>query len=86
MAKDPCVMKLGECPDDIHPRALGCHGYFACLRVHAADAVHQDLVRKNAEVIAPIEDKPWGMRGFALRRVDGQRITIGHSLMDRAGG
>jgi catechol 2,3-dioxygenase-like lactoylglutathione lyase family enzyme len=30
------------------------------------------------------QDQPWNMREFALRTVDGHRITIGHSLRDRS--
>jgi catechol 2,3-dioxygenase-like lactoylglutathione lyase family enzyme len=29
VAKDDCMIMLGECPDDMNPSELGCHSYFA---------------------------------------------------------
>ena len=77
VARDNVTIMLGECPDDVHPSELGCHNYFAYLRVDDADAWHDALQAKGAEPISPIEDKPWGMREFAVRTPDGHRITIG---------
>ena len=78
--KDHCMIMLGECPDDLPPSELGCHNYFAYLRVSDADQYYKDLQSKGAEILSAIQDKPWKMREFALRTVDGHRITIGHSL------
>ncbi|HEX8766214.1 MAG TPA: VOC family protein [Candidatus Acidoferrum sp.] len=78
--KDQCVIMLGECPDDLPPSKLGCHNYFAYFRVSDADQYYKDLKARGAEILSAIEDKPWKMREFALRTVDGHRITIGQSL------
>lgn len=78
--KDQCVIMLGECPHDLPPSELGCHNYFAYLRVSDADQYYKDLKAKGAEILSPIEDKPWEMREFALRTVDGHRIMIGQSI------
>lgn len=78
--KDECMIMLGECPDDLPPSELGCHNYFAYLRVNDADHYYNDLKAKGAEILSAIEDKPWKMREFALRTVDGHRIVIGQSL------
>jgi catechol 2,3-dioxygenase-like lactoylglutathione lyase family enzyme len=80
VAKDNCMIMLGECPDDMHPSQLGCHSYFAYLRVDDADGYYTDLKAKGADVTSEIEDKPWNMREFGVRTFDGHRITIGHSL------
>ena len=80
VAKDRCMIMLGECPDDIHPSKLGCHSYFAYLTVTDADEYYSVVRARGAEILSPIEDKPWGMREFSLRTSDGHRITIGHSL------
>jgi len=82
VVKDNCMIMLGECPDDIHPSELGCHSYFAYLRVADADIYYNDLKAKGADVLSEIEDKPWKMREFGLRTIDGHRITIGHLLSD----
>lgn len=83
VAKDRCMIMLGECPDDIHPSKLGCHNYFAYLAVTDADEYYSVVRERGAEVLSPIEDKPWGMREFSLRTPDGHRITIGHSVSGR---
>jgi catechol 2,3-dioxygenase-like lactoylglutathione lyase family enzyme len=80
VAKDNCTIMLGECPDDLPAGELGCHSYFAYLRVADADAYYNDLQAKGADVLSAIEDKPWKMREFGLRTIDGHRIMIGHSL------
>ena len=78
--KDECMIMLGECPDDLPPSELGCHNYFAYFRVSDADQYYSDLKAKGAEILSAIEDKPWKMREFGLRTVDGHRIMIGQSL------
>ena len=80
VAKDQCLIMLGECPDDLPPSELGCHNYFAYLRVSDADQYYNDLKRKGVDILSAIEDKPWKMREFSLRTVDGHRIMIGHLL------
>jgi uncharacterized glyoxalase superfamily protein PhnB len=74
------MIMLGECPNDMHPSELGCHSYFAYLRVDDADSYYGELKARGAETLSEIEDKPWRMREFGLRTPDGHRITIGHSL------
>lgn len=78
--KDECVIMLGECPDDLPPSELGSHNYFAYFRVIDADQCYKDLKAKGVEILSAIEDKPWKMREFALRTVDGHRIMIGQPL------
>lgn len=78
--KDNCMIMLGECPDDLPASDLGCHSYFAYLRVADADSYYEDLKAKGADLISEIADKPWRMREFGVRTVDGHRIMIGHVL------
>jgi len=78
--KDHCMIMLGECLDDIHPSKLGCHNYFAYLRVDDAAAYHEELRSKGAPGIGPISDKPWQMREFAVTSPEGYRIMIGQCL------
>lgn len=78
--KDNCMIMLGECPDDLPAGELGCHSYFAYLRVADADSYFQHLKSKGADILAEIADKPWHMREFVIRTPDGHRIMIGHSL------
>jgi uncharacterized glyoxalase superfamily protein PhnB len=78
--KDDCMIMLGECPDDASPGELGCHSYFAYLRVDDADGYYEDLKARGAETLSPISDKPWGMREFTLKTPEGHRLTVGQSI------
>lgn len=78
--KDRCLIMLGECPDDMPASDLGCHNYFAYLCVTDADRDYHDLMAKGADLVSVIADKPWNMREFGVRTVDGHRIMIGHTL------
>jgi catechol 2,3-dioxygenase-like lactoylglutathione lyase family enzyme len=78
--KDECMIMLGECPNDLPPADLGCHNYFAYLRVSDVDQYYRDLEARGVDTLSAIEDKPWKMREFTLRTVDGHRMTIGQAI------
>ena len=78
--KDDCLIMLGECPDDLHPSELGCHNYFAYLRVDDVDAYHAQVERAGLTPLDAVADKPWGMREFGIRTPDGHRIRIGQTI------
>lgn len=78
--RDGFMIMLGECPDDMHPSTLGCHSYFAYLGVDDVDAFYAQVRASGAELTSPIADKPWGMREFGVRTVDGHRIMFGQLL------
>lgn len=80
VAKDNCMIMLGECPDDMHPSELGCHNYFAYLRVDDVDACYAELRGKGVEPLAAPADKPWGMREFGVKTPEGHRIMIGQKI------
>jgi hypothetical protein len=80
VAKDNCMVMLGECLDAIRASDLGDHSYFGYLRVDDADTYYQDLVGKGVMVLSPIADKPWGMREFGVVSPEGHRIMIGQGL------
>ena len=84
--KDNCMIMLGECPNDMHPSQLGCHNYFAYLRVDDADAYHAQLQRGGVQTLSAVEDKPWGMREFGVTTPDGHRIRIGQAIGQPAAG
>jgi len=78
--RDGCTVMLGECPDDLDPTALGCHNYFGYLLVDDADAYHREITANGGGPVPAPVDQPWGMREFAVRTVDGHRITIGQEI------
>lgn len=83
LARDNCMIMLGECPDDLDPNQLGCHRYFAYLKVDDADAWHAELQAKAIPGIGPITTQPWGMREFAIHTPDGHRLMVGHHVSSR---
>ncbi|MBC7783036.1 MAG: VOC family protein [Burkholderiales bacterium] len=80
VAKDNCMIMLGECPDDAHPSTLGCHNYFAYLVIDDVDAYRGDLESKGVDFLSAVSDKPWGMREFGIKTPDGHRIMIGKRI------
>ena len=78
--KDNCLIMLGECPDDLPPRELGCHNYFGYFKVDDVDAYYADVKAKGGKIINDLADKPWGMREFGFETVDGHRIMIGQTI------
>jgi len=80
VAKDHCMVMLGECRDAARASELGDHSYFGYLRVDDADTYYQDLIGKGVRIASPISDKPWGMREFGVVSPEGHRIMIGQGL------
>lgn len=75
--RDGVFIMAGECRDAMPPGELGDHSYFAYIEVDEVDALHDEVAAKGAEILKPLRDEPWGMREFALRTIDGHRITFG---------
>ncbi|GMN09556.1 hypothetical protein MTsPCn9_15990 [Croceitalea sp. MTPC9] len=78
--RDGCMLMLGECKDAIPPSELGDHSYFAYIEVDNIDAIYNEFSSKGAQIRHAPEDKPWGMREFPLKTIDGHRITFGQEL------
>ena len=58
-------------------------GYWLNLDVADADAEHARLSAAGVEIIAPLEDKPWGDRQFVVRDPNGVLIAIAHRIEAR---
>ena len=78
--KDHCMIMLGECPDDLPAGELGCHSYFAYLRVDDVDGYFSTVREKGVAFLNEPADKPWGMREFGIRTPDGHRIMFGQII------
>jgi predicted enzyme related to lactoylglutathione lyase len=48
-----------------------------CVFVDDADALCAQYQQRGAEIVEPIESKPWGMREFMLKDRDGNCLRIG---------
>lgn len=80
VVRDNVMIMLGECPDDRTAEELNNHSYFGYLRVDDADAFRTQVLAAGYELNSEIGDKPWGMREFSVKTVDGHRLTIGHII------
>jgi len=80
VAKDNCMLMLGECPDDLPAKDIGSHSYFAYLVVDDADGCYRMLAERGADLLSEIADKPWKMREFGVRTPEGHRILIGQRM------
>lgn len=71
---------LGECTDAIPAAELGDHSWYGYVTVSDASALFAEYQAAGAEFTQMLSDKPWGMREFGLRTVDGHRIMFGQEL------
>lgn len=68
-----CAIFFRETEDDIHP---GTFWIFA----EDVDATHDALVASGAQIVDPIENKPWGLRQFTVADLYGNRFHFHHDL------
>jgi uncharacterized glyoxalase superfamily protein PhnB len=71
---------LGECTDAIPAGELGDHAYYGYITVPDVDALYAEYQRSGAAFTQPLASKPWGMREFGIRTVDGHRLMFGQEL------
>lgn len=71
---------LGECVDAIPPGDLGDHSWYGYLTVRDASSLFLEYRAAGAEFTQELSDKPWGMREFGIRTVDGHRLMFGQEL------
>ena len=70
-----------------HPELIPAESYSGCyIRVPDADEMYQSFVSaglpsRGIPRLTPPEDKPWGMREFALVDGDGNLVRVGHGLV-----
>ena len=78
--RDNCLIMMGECKDAIAPHQLGDHAYFAYLEVTDIDSYYDSILSNGGKPKYPPENKPWGMREFPIKTIDGHNIMIGQQL------
>lgn len=71
---------LGECADATPAAALGDHSWYGYVTVSDATALFEEYRAAGVEFTQTLSDKPWGMREFGVRTVDGHRIMFGQEL------
>lgn len=78
--RDGLRVMLGECPDAIPPAELGDHSWYGYLTVRDAAGLFEEYRAAGAEFAQELSDKPWGMREFGIRTIDGHRLMFGQEL------
>ncbi len=71
---------LGERTDDVDARDTGCHSWFAHVIVENIDELYADLIERRADILSPLEDKPWEIREFSVVTPGGHRIVFGQMI------
>ena len=67
-------------PTRSRPGELGDHSYYDYITVTDVDALYAEYRRAGAEFTQPLKSKPWGMREFGIRTIDGHRLMFGQEL------
>ena len=78
IARDKVEIHFWKCNDKIHPENTSCY-----VRVRDIDTLYEEM--KKAKVIHPnghIENKPYGIREFAILDLDGNLIKFGEFIQD----
>ncbi len=71
---------LGECSDAIPPLDLGDHNWYGYISVSDATTLFVEYRDAGADFTQTLADKPWGIREFGIRTIDGHRIMFGQEL------
>src|SRR5687767_5078021 len=68
---------LGECADEMTAEATGNHSWYAHVLVENIDDIYEEFSSRGAQILSPMENKPWGIREFSVITPDGHRIVFG---------
>lgn len=83
LTRDQFRVMLGECKDEQPASELGNHSWFAYWNIDGIDEFYQEIAARGALVTSQPSNKPWGLREFTLRTLDGHRITCGETTTGR---
>ena len=83
LSRGACQLRIGDCPGITPMSKAEDHPWFAYLHVRDAAGLYQEVVQNGVEIWHRLEDKPWGMREFAVVTPDGHRIVFGEKWPDR---
>lgn len=68
-----CTIFFRESDEPIHPAIFW-------VFVEDVDAAYAELKTLGAEIVEPIEDKPWGLRQFTVRDLNNNRFHFHHDI------
>lgn len=68
-----CALFFRESDEPLHPSVFW-------VFVDDVDFAHAELRSLGADIIEPVEDKPWGLRQFTIRDLYGNRFHFHHDI------
>jgi uncharacterized glyoxalase superfamily protein PhnB len=80
LSRGACKLRLGDCPGIRPISKAPDHSWFAYLHVQDAKNLYDEIGKNGVEIWHELDDKPWGMREFAVVTPDGHRIVFGERL------
>ena len=80
LSRGACKLRLGDCPGIRPMSEAPDHSWFSYLHVQDAKNLYDEIGKNGVEIWLKIDDKPWGMREFAIVTPDGHRIVFGERL------
>jgi len=80
LRRQSIIVMLGECTDDASAFETRNHSYFAYIMANGIDSLFEEFAAKGVEIIMYPKDKPWGMREFGIRTIDGHRMMFGETI------
>jgi len=76
VSRDEVTIHFWKCDDKVFPQNTSCYIYMSGVDELYEEYAAQGVIHPNGK----LEDKPWGMREFAIVDVHGNLIRIGQSL------
>jgi GNAT superfamily N-acetyltransferase/uncharacterized glyoxalase superfamily protein PhnB len=64
-------------------RAAASRGNSLWIRLQGIEELYRFHQKKNAEVVAPLENKPWGMAEYTLREMNGYFLHFAGVIADK---
>ncbi len=77
LSRGACQLRIGDCAGITPMSKAQDHSWFAYLHVLDAASLYQEVVQNGVEIWHKLENKPWGLREFAIVTPDGHRIVFG---------
>ena len=79
-APEVCFMLPNAFPDGVARPAFGGQGVVVSIPTESADAAHDRMASRGAQVESAPSDKPWGWRSFFVRDPSGVVLDFFHTL------
>jgi len=73
-------LRLGQAVIHLHSFVPPARTSHVCIFCKGVDALYAHLTARGANMVQPIDDRPYGMRDFALTDPDGHRLVFAQGI------